>query len=286
MTSQKDLVQNPNNQQLGLYVTKDLRSINTGASLSLTTRPIPIINSFTISSIKMSNSSASGVVSLQGHAYGSNFAPEILPLVQLEWTDSDGNTLAFNNQDVVFVYRDTLLITILDPLHVKNMLSIVKIKAVVPNTSYISVDSFGVVHNSPSQVEIVFDKPIKHPASLQLYFQHYLDGVSELKVLAFNPNAADSKLDDSVTVKIPTASDPKVVELFIDPLLESRVVFEASVFEYKLLNVVEDNFLANRTTPAPERVFNPKVYSVSPSYIKYGDTQLVIEGAELTQDIT
>ena len=96
----------------------------------------------------------------------------------------------------------------------------------------------------------------------------------------------DQTLINSIHVEIPQVSVPKIMELYFDPILESRIVFDKSTFEYKLSKSVSRDLFANSTSIAEdENTFFPRIFSVSSVTISRDDYLLSIEGMNLKSNI-
>ena len=216
---------------------------------------------------------------------GINFRSDSFFNAILPFTDSRGNEVMFSGNNSVFVYEDTLTATIASPLSHTNLLYVHRVKEIVPGISEISLDSSNVATVSPNQVEVVFDTSIEYVRDIKLHLLHYLKGSYQLSVLSINTDAHDSDMMTSVTVLLPDIESPASMELYIEPILSTRVVFENYLFDFVMKAQEDDIFLLNTTVAKEEVPLYPKIYKVSPIKITDIDTKITIEGVELTENI-
>ena len=246
----------------------------------------------------MLNYTLSGLDYIEANVTGNNFRNDTLPLSVLQFFDEKGNTLEILGTQAISLYNvqsnvfkgkfssnfNQFIVIFEDPHQVKNLIYIHRISSLSQSYSEI-VETNSVITNSPAELNITFEQSFKNSSELVVYFTNFLTGNLSAPVTSLYYNQSRSDEIETITVSIPTIESPMIMEVYLEPLLKDRILFDTAIFEYVLYTDIADNFLANTTIIESEEVIYPYIYNLSPLNITYLDNIIEITGENMTDDL-
>lgn len=195
----------------------------------------------------------------------------------------DVNGMTFYGTDMLYGNHDWVTVNVTRPLEQTTLFEVKRI-SVEPEFSEIIVGD--ITSNNPSQILIKFKDGIQYTEDIKVHLLHYLKGNYELAIVEYSLNTTNISILDSITVELPLIQNPMHMELHIEPILQTKTIFNRAPFKFILSQTASDTFLRNETSIAiPVSTF-PKIYSVSPLQILPSTTHLNLSGSNLTSSLT